>query len=56
MKGKVNAKWHAVHRMPPNGTRAERVKWHAEHAVACGCRPVPDGLSKEVKAYTKGNA
>jgi len=56
MKGKINAKWHAAHVMPRNATRAQRVKWHAEHAEACGCRPVPEGLSKEVKAYTKGKA
>jgi hypothetical protein len=24
--------------MPPNATRAQRARWHFEHAVACGCR------------------
>jgi len=56
MKGKINAEWHASHVMPPNPTRSERVKWHAEHAEACGCRPVPENLAKEVRAYRKSRA
>jgi hypothetical protein len=47
---KPNGKWHQTHRMPTNPTRAQRVRWHAEHSVACGCRPVPAGLELEVKA------
>jgi hypothetical protein len=56
MKGKINAEWHASHVMPRNATKDQRVKWHAEHAEACGCRPVPEGLSKEVRAYKRRNA
>ena len=54
MKGKINAKWHETHVMPRNASRADRVRWHAEHAEACGCRPVPEGLAAEVKAFAKG--
>jgi hypothetical protein len=56
LKGKVKAGWHATHVMPANATRGQRVKWHAEHAEACGCRPAPDGLVAEVSAYKKGRA
>ena len=52
--GKVNKAWHDRHRMPQNPSRAERVRWHAEHADACGCRPVPPSLEEEVRALTKG--
>ena len=47
---KVNGDWHRAHRMPANPTRAQRVEWHAQHEIACGCRPVPSGLVEEVKA------
>ncbi len=50
---RVNAEWHAAHRMPANPTDAQRVEWHAEHALACGCRPVPEGLVAEVKALKR---
>ena len=53
MKGRINEKGHRGHRMPHNPTRLERVRWHAEHAAACGCRPVPAGLTAEVKALRK---
>lgn len=50
---KVNEKWHDAHRMPTNPTRRQRVEWHAEHAAACGCRPVPPSLAAEVRALAK---
>jgi hypothetical protein len=51
MKGsKINKEWHDSHGMPSNPTRAQRIEWHAEHAAACGCRPIPQSLSAEVKA------
>lgn len=49
----MNTEWHEAHVMPLNPTREERVAWHAEHAAACGCRPVPDSLAAEVKALSK---
>ena len=51
-----NGEWHRAHRMPASPTRAQRVEWHAEHSVACGCRPVPSGLAAEVKALRKKSA
>jgi hypothetical protein len=35
--------------MPANPTKEQRVQWHFEHAVACGCRPVPKNLADEVQ-------
>ena len=49
----INVVWHRTHRMPTNPTRAQRVAWHAEHAAACGCRPVPRSLEEEVKALNR---
>jgi hypothetical protein len=37
----MNKEWHAKNRMPKNATMDQRVRWHEEHALACGCRPVP---------------
>jgi hypothetical protein len=50
---KPNAEWHRAHRMPAAATREERVEWHAEHAAACGCRPVPPGLATEVDSLKR---
>ena len=52
--GKINAKWHSAHRMPPGATRTQRVRWHADHEKACGCRPVPPSLKADVAALTTG--
>ena len=49
----MNKEWHAAHVMPSNPTRDQRIAWHAEHATACGCRPVPEGLSADVKALRR---
>jgi hypothetical protein len=46
----MNKRWHAAHVMPPNPTREQRIAWHAEHAAACGCRPVPTDLLADVEA------
>jgi len=35
--------------MPPKATREQRIKWHAAHAVACGCRAVPQGIKIDVE-------
>jgi hypothetical protein len=50
---KVNETWHNAHRMPANPSRAQRVEWHAAHALACGCRPVPRSLEAEVRAMNR---
>jgi hypothetical protein len=39
----VNADWHAANPMPPHASFEQRVAWHREHVLACGCRePPPD--------------
>jgi len=49
----LNKDWHAAHVMPQNPTRNQRIAWHAEHADACGCRPVPADLEADVVAWSK---
>jgi hypothetical protein len=45
---KINAVWHAAHRMPINASIAQRIKWHMSHAKACACRPMPAKLKEEL--------
>jgi hypothetical protein len=45
----INKAWHALHKMPKNATRAERIKWHAAHAENCACRKPPESLRREVE-------
>jgi len=42
---KLNKAWHAKHRMPPNATQAQRIRWHLEHRKHCRCRPIPEKLA-----------
>jgi len=49
MTSKINAAWHQAHRMPARATLAERVRWHASHARACGCREMPASIAAELK-------
>jgi hypothetical protein len=49
----LNKEWHRSHRMPQKATRAQRVKWHAAHTGACGCRAVPDSIRAEVEKLVK---
>jgi hypothetical protein len=44
----MNARWHAVHPMPPRATLDQRVTWHVAHAKACGCRPMPASVIAEL--------
>ena len=39
--------------MPKNPSRGQRVEWHAQHAEACGCRPVPPDLAGDVASLTE---
>jgi hypothetical protein len=50
---KPNEAWHDAHLMPQYPTRAQRVQWHAEHKLACGCRPVPASLILDVAALSE---
>jgi hypothetical protein len=45
---KTNAAWHQTHRMPAKATLDQRVKWHAAHAKACGCRVMPASIATEI--------
>jgi hypothetical protein len=47
----MNKAWHEANPMPPKATREQRVRWHAEHARACACRPVPDGVREDVQRF-----
>ena len=51
--GKLNAEWHRAHRMPKNPTEEQRLEWHAAHAEACGCRPVPPPLAAKMRALKR---
>lgn len=44
---KLNKAWHLKHRMPPNATFEQRVRWHLEHVEHCACRPIPAKLLKQ---------
>ena len=39
--GKINAEWHAAHKMPDNPTEDQRLAWHLDHSKNCGCRKAP---------------
>ena len=47
MVKKINKAWHEKHKMPKNATITQKLKWHKEHASACGCRPMPKNLQKK---------
>ena len=32
----------------------DRIQWHLEHARHCGCRPIPDGVQKEIERRSRG--
>lgn len=45
---KAAADWHRANRMPKNPTPDQRIAWHVEHALHCGCRPIPPKLAAEM--------
>lgn len=48
--GKINATWHAAHRMPMPSTLDQRVAWHLAHRRHCGCRAdLPPTIVSELK-------
>jgi hypothetical protein len=47
-RGKINVKWHDQNTMPPKATLAERARWHQIHAVACGCREMPESVKRYI--------
>jgi hypothetical protein len=46
---RLNATWHRAHRMPPNATLDQRVRWHVAHARHCACRAIPTTIRAELK-------
>ena len=56
LKRRINRPWHEAHRMPVNPTQEERVAWHKAHALACGCRAVPDAIRAVIAAQERGSA
>ena len=44
----MNAAWHKAHVMPKPASAEQRITWHVEHAKACGCRPIPEALKREI--------
>ena len=46
----MNREWHALHRLTPNAKIEERLNWHLEHAVNCGCRDMPATIKRELEA------
>jgi predicted CoA-binding protein len=51
--GKINEAWHNANKMPDNPTPTQRVRWHFAHAMACGCRSVPDAVADEVRTMIR---
>ncbi|MEN4903241.1 hypothetical protein [Luteimonas sp. TWI1437] len=47
--GKTNKAWHAQHRMPEHATAEQRIAWHRAHAAACGCRPPPPNILRQIE-------
>jgi hypothetical protein len=50
---RLNAPWHAKHRMPKKATLQQRVRWHIAHAEACGCRPMPKSVQLALRSRKK---
>jgi hypothetical protein len=49
----INKEWHRSNPMPPRATREQRIKWHAAHAEACGCRSIPESIQQDVEKLLK---
>lgn len=52
---KTNKDWHAQHRMPEHATAEQRLAWHRAHAAACGCRPPPPDIQRQIEARPHGH-
>ena len=50
----MNAAWHRAHVLGRGASLDERVRWHAEHARACACRPVPDDIAELIRERELG--
>jgi hypothetical protein len=45
----LDAAWHKAHPMPARASLQHRVRWHRAHAKACGCRPMPATVTREIE-------
>ena len=45
----LNAEWHRAHPMPPKATFEQRVDWHREHVLHCGCRKPPPDIAARLE-------
>jgi hypothetical protein len=53
MRGKkMNAEWHAQHKLSSDASLRERMEWHLEHQKECGCRPIPPDIQREIETTT----
>jgi hypothetical protein len=44
----LNREWHLNHPMPRPATLDDRVAWHVDHELACGCREMPLSVRREL--------
>jgi hypothetical protein len=44
---RLNAQWHQAHKLARSATLEERLEWHLQHAVNCGCREMPASIRQE---------
>ncbi len=51
---KLNADWHRAHRMPPNATLEQRIRWHTDHSLHCSCRPMPQSILDAIRSGAAG--
>ena len=49
----LNRQWHADNKMPDRPTLDQRVEWHKEHMLHCGCRGIPADIKAEIEKRNK---
>jgi hypothetical protein len=49
----MNKDWHAKNKIPKSPTMDQRVRWHEEHARACGCRPIPGSVRTAIENQSR---
>lgn len=46
--GRMNASWHQDNKLCRTSSHEDRLRWHATHALVCGCRPMPAAIAAEL--------
>ncbi|SFC15597.1 hypothetical protein SAMN04488059_102318 [Devosia psychrophila] len=46
----INREWHATHKLARDASIEERLHWHIQHSVNCGCREIPTSIKRELEA------